>query len=71
MQWQTVAEGKEKDQWERIGCQPKAAGQDGRLAASRFAPYASVAAGQRVYTGPRGGRFTISAGGRKHYLGGG
>jgi hypothetical protein len=25
MQWQTVAEGKAKDQWERIGCQPRPA----------------------------------------------
>jgi hypothetical protein len=66
MQWQSVAAGKAKDRWERIGCQPRTHAGRGWLAKA----YPSSVNG-RVYTGPRGGKFTLTADGHKRYLGAG
>jgi hypothetical protein len=67
MQWQTVAEGKAKDRWERIGCQSQAFAGHSRWPAVGRTHYGS-SEGRRIYTGPRGGKYTLSPSGRKHYL---
>ena len=73
MQWQTVAAGKAKDQWERLGCQPALSARGGLFPRARHFARSAPAfpAGARVYTGPRGGQFTLTENGRKHYLGAG
>ena len=55
MQWQTVAAGKDKDGWERIGCQGTA----------RFGSR-DIDGGVR--RGKRGGRYSLGPSGRGHYL---
>ena len=59
MQWQTVAEGKAKDAWERDDCQTSS-----KTAAENDAPSYSPSVhndsentSQTIYTGPRGGRY--------------
>ncbi len=61
MQWQSAAEGKAKDKWERKGCQVKSP-------ANR--PYSgNSSTGSGSYqTGSRGGCFTYSASGKKKYV---
>ncbi len=64
MQWQTIAEGKEKDAWERDGCKTSAkqsSYQQGLPAAQENTP-------QTVYTGKYGGHYVLSKSGKKHYL---
>src|SRR5450631_2028004 len=55
MQWQSVAEGKAKDKWERVGCKSgmKPANDD------TYSGY---------HSGKRGGCFTYSASGKKRYV---
>ncbi len=54
MQWQSVAEGKAKDKWERKGCQ------------TNHNSGSSYSSG--IYqTGPKGGCFTYDANGKKKY----
>jgi hypothetical protein len=67
MQWQTVAEGKAKDRWERIGCQSQAYAGRSRWPTASRTQYGSATSG-KIYTGPRGGKYTLSPSGRKHYL---
>ncbi|WP_198328237.1 HNH endonuclease signature motif containing protein [Methylovulum psychrotolerans] len=55
MQWQTETEGKAKDKWERKGCQ---VGQ----------PHSAPTQNNGYYTGPRGGCYTLIAGGKKRYV---
>jgi len=55
MQWQTVAAGKAKDRWERIGCQPAAVARPGLFPSVRSTP--------------GGGKFKAIRSGRPHYLG--
>jgi len=66
MQWQTVASGKAKDRWERIGCQP--ASIHAYHPATLAKPATRHLAGGEVRIGPRGGRYIVSPSGRKHYL---
>ena len=55
MQWQSVAEGKEKDKWERKGCQ---------INHKSVSSYSSG-----IYqTGPKGGCYTYSSNGKKKYV---
>lgn len=63
MQWQTEAESKEKDKWERDGCDTPGGG-----SASNTTHQGGASAGGPYYTGPRGGCFTYSASGRKRYV---
>lgn len=56
MQWQTVAEGKNKDKWERKGCST----------GSNGAGRQSLADGA-YHLGPRGGCYTLN-GGKKVYV---
>ena len=70
MQWQSVAEGKAKDKWERKGCQM---GSSGRHSYSGKSPYlvtgSSLAPSNSVYfSGSRGGCFTFTASGNKRYV---
>ena len=57
MQWQTIAEGKTKDKWERNGCESK-------TKSVQNASNNSV-----CHVGPRGGTYTITRTGRKNYAG--
>ena len=59
MQWQSEAEGKAKDKWERQGCTV--------APAHRSAPVQS-GADRNYYVGKRGGCFTYSASGKKRYV---
>jgi hypothetical protein len=70
MQWQSVAEGKAKDKWERKGCQVGSIVDYPYLGKS---PYlvtgSSPASSNRVYfSGSRGGCFTYTASGNKRYV---
>jgi hypothetical protein len=70
MQWQSVAEGKAKDKWERKGCQ---IGSSGRHSYSGKNPYfvtgSSIASSNSAYiSGSRGGYFTFTASGNKRYV---
>ncbi len=62
MQWQTAAEGKAKDKWERKGC---AVGRSNRAYAVESANIVSTGS---YFTGAKGGCFTYSAGGKKRYV---
>jgi len=55
MQWQSIAAGKEKDAWERIGCKTK--------------PAIKLAAiSMDYYTGAKGGCYTYSKRAKKRYV---
>ncbi|MDA1343719.1 MAG: hypothetical protein O2966_07675 [Proteobacteria bacterium] len=56
MQWQSEAESKAKDKWERNGC---SAG----INKIKIAPSSG-----EYYSGKRGGCFTYGANGKKHYV---
>ena len=56
MQWQSVAEGKAKDKWERKGCAT------GKNAAN------DETFNSGYQTGPRGGCYTYSSSGKKKYV---
>lgn len=61
MQWQSVAEGKAKDKWERKGCETDGSGSHSYSGSS--------SSGSGSYqTGSRGGCFTYSASGKKKYV---
>lgn len=70
MQWQTVAEGKEKDSWERDGCKTSAQSTAYPPSSSpvqqesRHEEYNS----EKVYVGKRGGRYVMTKSGKKRYL---
>ena len=66
MQWQTLAEGKEKDGWERDGCKTSPAGQTNY---PQNPPEQKENIPQTVYTGKQGGRYVLSKTGKKRYLG--
>ncbi len=76
MQWQTVSAGKAKDKTERDNCQqPKTANiqpvqrTHKRTYKSNSGYGASNNSGSgKVYTGSRGGRYTITSSGHKHYI---
>ncbi len=76
MQWQTVSAGKAKDKTERDNCQqPKTANSQPaqrthkRTYKSNSGYGASNNSGSgKVYTGSRGGRYTITSSGHKHYI---
>ncbi len=55
MQWQSIAEGKAKDKWERNGCESGRKSTNDNLDDS-------------YHIGPRGGCFTYSKGGNKKYV---
>lgn len=58
MQWQTVADGKAKDKWERSGCGGKAAND-----------LVYDSSGSGVYQlGSKGGCYTLSSSGKKRYV---
>jgi hypothetical protein len=71
MQWQTVAEGKAKDTWERDGCQVPGRPADRAGAGRDYGAGADVGGygPSEVHVGPRGGRFVYTESGRKRYLG--
>jgi hypothetical protein len=56
MQWQSVAEGKAKDKWERKGCET------GHSAISRIAQSGDY------YIGKKGGCFTYTSSAKKRYV---
>jgi hypothetical protein len=56
MQWQSVAEGKAKDKWERKGCEI------GHSTISRIAQSGDY------HIGKKGGCFTYTAGAKKRYV---
>ena len=60
MQWQSEADGKAKDKWERKGCEVK------RVA---MAPVVMTSHNSTCHTGPRVARYTLSPSGRKNYGG--
>lgn len=67
MQWQSVAEGKAKDTWERDGCRPS------RQRSVPSSPQSIIAAASSIPSnviriGVRGGRYVIGKNGKKHYL---
>lgn len=59
MQWQTVADGKAKDAWERKDCQTQR---------EQATPVANASGDSRYHWGPRGGCYTYSASGKKRYV---
>jgi len=61
MQWQTVAQGKAKDKWERKGCET------GNSGSHSYSGSSSSGSGS-YQTGPKGGCFTYSASGAKKYV---
>jgi len=61
MQWQTEAEGKAKDKWERKGCKTDNSG------SHSYSGSSSNGSGS-YQTGSKGGCFTYSAGGAKKYV---
>ncbi len=63
MQWQTVAEGKAKDKWERDGCTVNGAASN--LSVANTAVNATDSA---YHVGKRGGCYTYTAGGNKRYV---
>lgn len=63
MQWQSVAEGKAKDKWERKGCSTS-----GTVSQTSSVDSSRHSSGNGYFTGPRGGCFTYSASGRKRYV---
>ena len=75
MQWQTVEEGKAKDKWERKGCDasapssPKKPQTTSKTTESYSGNHSGNYSGNgTIYTGPRGGKYTITPDGHKHYL---
>ena len=58
MQWQTVAQCKEKDSWERDGCSKK----------SSRSSNARTSSNNIYYRGPQGGCYTYSTSGKKRYV---
>lgn len=64
MQWQTVAQGKEKDAWERDGCKTSATSPSYH----QHLPTAEENAPQTVYTGKYGGHYVLGKNGKKRYL---
>ena len=57
MQWQSVAEGKAKDKWERKGC-----------STNSHSTSSSSSESEVYQTGSRGGCFYYDGDGRKHYV---
>jgi hypothetical protein len=78
MQWQTIADSKAKDAWERDGCDAGsygkfAQGSGKRGAGRQLAIETGDSSGgsvgsQEVHIGPRGGRYVITSGGNKRYI---
>jgi len=80
MQWQTIEAGKNKDKWERDNCvqqNPVAAYKSLRRKGGNVRHYESIYGGSSsnyggsestVYTGPRGGHYTINSNGNKSYI---
>jgi hypothetical protein len=68
MQWQTTAEGRAKDKWERRGCSS-----DAHEALNRVRGEANADEGEylahEIHTGPRGGRYYLTRSGSKRYIG--
>jgi hypothetical protein len=70
MQWQTVAEGKAKDKWERKDCQVNSSGNRLYSTKSSFSGVSSsiTSSSNEYHIGKRGGCFTYSASGKKRYV---
>lgn len=80
MQWQTIQAGKNKDKWERDGCPESNARYSQRATYKEYVPGSSGVSGyggdnsshesgnSTIYTGPRGGRYTITPSGNKSYI---
>ena len=70
MQWQSVAEGKAKDKWERKGCQFGSAMEHSYLGKNPFLVTGSSPASSNsaYFSGSRGGCFTYTASGNKRYV---
>jgi hypothetical protein len=70
MQWQSVAEGKAKDKWERKGCQIGSAMDHSYGRKSHYSNTASnpTPSDSLYYSGSRGGCFTYTASGNKRYV---
>ena len=64
MQWQSEAEAKAKDKWERKGCSKTSSGTDNGTQRS----WGADTAPGEYRTGPRGGCFTYTSSGRKRYV---
>lgn len=64
MQWQTEAEGKAKDKWERDACQRPAPSFAGASASGTTASNGD----DTYHTGPRGGCYTYTSSGKKRYV---
>ena len=62
MQWQSVAEGKAKDKWERKGCQIGGSGKHSYSGNS-----IGYSSGE-YHTGPKGGCYSYTASGNKRYV---
>ena len=68
MQWQTAAEGKAKDAWERDGCSSPTKRSHNAPNPPPDKPANAQAQSQTVYTGKRGGRYVLTKSGKKRYL---
>ena len=64
MQWQSVAEGKAKDKWERKDCRISGLGQHSYSGGSSSPSLSS----NEYNRGPRGGCFVYTSGGKKRYV---
>ena len=70
MQWQSVAEGKAKDKWERKGCQVGSTVDYSYFRKSTYfgSGSSSTSSNNEYYSGSRGGCFTYSMSGKKRYV---
>ena len=69
MQWQSVADAKAKDKWERKGCQRGSSKNHSYSRKSYYSGGSSSTSSSNGYSrGARGGCFTYSANGKKHYV---
>jgi hypothetical protein len=66
MQWQTVAEGKAKDAWERDGCKPSKNATPSQT--PELTPLPESTTPPVIRIGTRGGRYVIGKNGKKRYL---
>lgn len=67
MQWQTVAEGKAKDAWERDGCQPSNKNATPSQT-PELTPLPESTTPPVIRIGTRGGRYVMGKNGKKRYL---
>jgi hypothetical protein len=70
MQWQSIAEGKAKDKWERQGCQVRNTVDYSYFRKSAYSDggSSSTSSNNAYYSGSRGGCFTYTLSGKKRYV---